>query len=186
MPALEVRALPVARLIPAPYNPRRELPPAAAEYQKLRASLVAFGLVEPLVWNEATGHLVGGHLRLRVLKELGHTEIPVAVVRLSPARERALNVVLNNRDAQGCFDPERLADVLADLDGCPEFALTGFERDALAALQLDPAALPEAGTDPSGRVEVTLVTDDHTYSELAPHLDRFVGRYGLVAHVRRT
>ena len=184
MPALEVRALPLARLVPAPYNPRREVPPAADEYQKLRASLVAFGLVEPLVWNETTGHLVGGHLRLRVLKELGHTDAPAAVVRLPLAREMALNVVLNNRDAQGCFEPERLAAVLAELNATPEFELTGFEHSALAALELKPDALaPE--TNLSGRVEVVLVTDDHTYSQFARPLDALVSAHGLVAHVRR-
>jgi ParB-like chromosome segregation protein Spo0J len=184
MPALEVRALPVARLIPAPYNPRRDVPPTSDEYQKLRASLVAFGLVEPLVWNETTGHLVGGHLRLRVLKELGHTEVPVAVVRLPLAREMALNVVLNNRDAQGCFEPERLAAVLAALNATQEYDLTGFEPSALAVLEMKPDALaPE--TNLSGRVEVVLVTDDRTYSLFARKLDALVTAHGLVAHVRR-
>lgn len=184
MPALDVRALPLARITPAPYNPRRDLPPTADEYQKLRASLVAFGLVEPLVWNETTGHLVGGHLRLRILRELGHTEVPVAVVRLSLAREMALNVVLNNRDAQGCFDPERLVAVLTDLNRTPEYGLTGFEPSALAALCLEPDALaPEPNL--SGRVEVVLITDDATYSQFARELDALVSAHGLIAHVRR-
>lgn len=184
MPALEVRALPLARLVPAPYNPRRDVPVTADEYHKLRASLVAFGLVEPLVWNETTGHLVGGHLRLRILKELGHTEVPVAVVRLPLAREMALNVVLNNRDAQGCFEPDRLAAVLAELNESPEFELTGFEPSALAVLRMQPDVLAEE-PNLSGRVEVVLVTDDDTYSQFARKLDALVSAHGLVAHVRR-
>ncbi|MBY0458397.1 MAG: hypothetical protein K2V38_13740, partial [Gemmataceae bacterium] len=110
---------------------------------------------------------------------------PVAVVRLPLAREKALNVVLNNRDAQGCFDPDRLAAVLAELEGAPEFALTGFDAGALAALRLEPDPMPDAGPELSGRVEVTLVTDDRTYSDLAPRLDALVGAFGLIAHVRR-
>src|SRR5438067_12150060 len=108
----ELRRLPIDRLKPAPYNPRDDLRPGSPAYRKLAASLREFGLVEPLVWNELTGHVVGGHARLRILAELGATEVPVSVVRLSPEREKALNIVLNNREAQGRFDPAKLADLL--------------------------------------------------------------------------
>src|SRR3954466_4983188 len=98
MVPLELRTLPIADLQPAPYNPRRSLSPKSPAYRKLVASLTEFGLVEPLVWNELTGHVVGGHMRLRVLRELDTTEVPVSVVRLDDAREKALNVVLNNQE----------------------------------------------------------------------------------------
>jgi ParB-like chromosome segregation protein Spo0J len=184
MSPLELRVLPLSDLKPAPYNPRRALPPTSPAYRKLRASLTEFGLVEPLVWNELTGHVVGGHARLRVLRELGVAEVPVSVVRLSDARERALNVVLNNQEAQGRYDPGRLADLLAELDGTPELDLTGFDARTLAALRLEPAgAAPEA--DDPDRVEVTLVTDRETFARLGPELDALVARYDLVTHVRR-
>src|SRR5436853_5679906 len=106
---LEIRVLPLAELRPAPYNPRRRLRPGSPAWRKLEASLREFGLVEPLVWNETSGHVVGGHARLRILREMGVTEVPVSVVRLGPEREKALNIVLNNREAQGRFDPGKLA-----------------------------------------------------------------------------
>ena len=59
--SLAVRVLPIESLTPAPYNPRHVLSPADRWYKKLAASLREFGLVEPLVWNEVTGHVVGGH-----------------------------------------------------------------------------------------------------------------------------
>src|SRR5262245_8832825 len=93
-PGLEIRVLPLAALRPAPYNPRRRLRPGEPAYRKLQTSLREFGLVEPLVWNETTGNVVGGHARLEILRGLGTAEVPVSVVRLSPAREKALNVVL--------------------------------------------------------------------------------------------
>src|SRR5215471_18690562 len=123
---IEIRTLPIAELKPAPYNPRRVLAPQSAAYRKLKASLAEFGLVEPLVWNELTGHVVGGHARLRILKELGVAAVPVSVVRLSEAREKALNVVLNNQEAQGRFDPAKLAELLSGLTGLPELELSGF------------------------------------------------------------
>src|SRR3954471_6719011 len=111
-----IRLMPITDLIPAPYNPRRSLKPADRAYRKLAASLREFGLVEPLVWNETTGHVVGGHLRLSILREQGVEEIPVSVVQLTPERERALNVVLNNREAQGRFDPAKLTEILTELE----------------------------------------------------------------------
>jgi ParB-like chromosome segregation protein Spo0J len=37
------------------YNPRIDLKPGDAEYEKLKNSINTFGYIEPLVWNEATG-----------------------------------------------------------------------------------------------------------------------------------
>ncbi len=185
MSAFELRILPLAELKPAPYNPRRVLAPTSPAYRKLKASLAEFGLVEPLIWNELTGHVVGGHARLRILKELGFTEVPVSVVQFDAAREKALNVVLNNQEAQSRYDPTKLADLLSELNGLPELELTGFTATTLATLRMEPAALVLPAEAVPDRVEVTLVTDAATYNALAPALDKLVGDYELVAHVRR-
>ena len=181
---LEVRTLPLADLTPAPYNPRRVLKPTDRRYRKLAASVRAFGLVEPLVWNELAGHVVGGHTRLRILRELGVADVPVSVVRLTPEREKALNVVLNNLEAQGRFDPAKLADLLDELADLPELELTGFDGRDLAALRLEP--IKDLPAEPqSSRVEVTLVANPATYDRLAPRLDALVAEFDLVCHVRR-
>jgi ParB-like chromosome segregation protein Spo0J len=184
MSPFEVRVLPIEQLQPAAYNPRKSLAPTSPAYRKLKASLAEFGLVEPLVWNEPTGRVVGGHARLRILKELGYTEVPVSVVRLDEAREKALNVVLNNQEAQGRYDPAKLAALLEELTGLPELALTGFTEADLTTLRMQPAgAEPPAVADPD-RVEVTLVTDAATWSELGPRVDDLVAEFDLVSHVR--
>jgi ParB-like chromosome segregation protein Spo0J len=184
MAAFELRIMPLSELTPAPYNPRRVLAPTSPAYKKLRASLAEFGLVEPLIWNELTGHVVGGHARLRILAELGYAEVPVSVVRLSVSREKALNVVLNNQEAQSRYDPAKLESLLGELAELPELGLTGFDRRTLATLRLEPVAPVVPAEEPSDRVEVTFVTDESTFAELAPELDRLVGEYDLVAHVR--
>ena len=185
MSPFELRLLPLAELKPAPYNPRRVLAPASPAYRKLKASLAEFGLVEPLVWNELSGHVVGGHARLRILAELGVTDVPVSVVRLSAAREKALNVVLNNQEAQSRYDPAKLADLLTELGDLPELELTGFTAATLATLRFEPALALPAAEAVSDRVEVTLVTDAATHDRMAAALDKLVGDYELVAHVRR-
>ena len=185
LPPLELRVLPLSALAPAAYNPRRPLKPTAPAYRKLRASLAEFGLVEPLVWNEPTGRVVGGHARLRILTELGVAEVPVSVVRLTEAREKALNVVLNNQEAQGRYDPAKLADLLDDLRDLPEMELTGFDESTLANLRFDPAG-DVAEEAAAGRVEVTLAADAATFARLEPRLDELVRAFDLEAHVRRT
>ena len=182
--SLEIRMLKLSSLTPAPYNPRRTLPPSSAAYRKLRKSLEEFGLVEPLVWNELTGHVVGGHARLAILRELGATEVPVSVVRLDAAKEKALNVVLNNHEAQGRYDPAKLEALLTQLEGLPEFELTGFDARTLTNLRLEPVA--ELPPEPiADRVEVTLVTDPATWARLEGRLDELVREFDLEAHVRR-
>ncbi len=181
MTQFEIRLLPIDSLVPAPYNPRR--PPTAKARAKLKTSLAEFGLVEPLVWNQRTGHVVGGHARLDLLRELGHAVVPVSVVDLDDARERALNVVLNNLEAQGRYDPDKL---LAVLEGLGELApLTGFDDATLRNLRLEPLADAEVERS-TGRVEVTIVTDADGYERIAPRLDELVREFDLESHVKRT
>jgi ParB-like chromosome segregation protein Spo0J len=180
---MEIRVLPMASLQSAPYNPRQMLRPTEAAYKKLSASLREFGLVEPLVWNETTGHIVGGHLRLRILKEMNVAEVPVSVVRLSVEREKALNVMLNNREAQGRFDTEKLADLLEELEDLPEFELTGFDSGDLKSLRLEPLGDPVDESATEG-VDVTLRMSAETFSRLESRLNELIAEFDLVSHVR--
>lgn len=131
-----IRKVPLERLKPAPYNPRVELKPGHPMYERLKLSLDSFGVVEPIVWNKRTGHVVGGHQRLSVMSDLGHREAEVVVVNLTPEREKALNLALNK--IQGDWDEPKLATLLRDLGSLSDFdlGLTGFgqrEIDELLA-----------------------------------------------------
>src|SRR5699024_11870038 len=58
-----IEKIEASRLNPAAYNPRRDLKPRDKDYEKLKRSIEEFGFVEPVVWNERTGFVVGGHQR---------------------------------------------------------------------------------------------------------------------------
>ncbi|MBT9167760.1 MAG: Nucleoid occlusion protein [Syntrophomonadaceae bacterium] len=123
---LKIIKLPINQLIPAAYNPRKDLQPGDKEYQKLRRSIEEFGYVEPIVFNRLTGNVVGGHQRLKVLLELGHTEIDCVVVELDLRREKALNLALNK--IQGEWDEGKLAELMVELDAVAfDVSLTGFD-----------------------------------------------------------
>jgi len=89
--------------------------------------------VEPVVWNKQTGNVVGGHQRLKVLLEMGQTEIDCVVVDLESQREKALNIALNK--IQGDWDEGKLAALMADLDASAfDVSLTGFDPQEVDAL----------------------------------------------------
>jgi len=115
-----------ADLLPADYNPRKDLKPGDAEYEKLKRSIEQFGYVEPVIWNKSTGRVVGGHQRLKVLIDLGFSEVDCVVVELSEEKEKALNVALNK--ISGDWDKDKLALLISDLQGADfDVSLTGFD-----------------------------------------------------------
>ena len=121
-----IKTLPVGKLIPADYNPRKDLKPGDPEYEKLKRSLTEFGYVEPVIWNKTTGHIVGGHQRAKILIETGVTEIECVVVEMSEEKEKALNVALNK--INGEWDKDKLSLLIADLQGADfDVSLTGFD-----------------------------------------------------------
>jgi len=94
----------------ADYNPRKDLQPGDPEYEKLKKSILEFDYVEPIIWNQRTGRVVGGHQQLKILQELGRTEVEVSVVDLPEDKEKALNLALNK--ISGDWDLPRLKDLL--------------------------------------------------------------------------
>ena len=61
---MNIQKISVDKLNPAEYNPRKDLKPGDKEYEKLKRSIEEFGYVEPVIWNQKTGNVVGGHQRL--------------------------------------------------------------------------------------------------------------------------
>ena len=126
----------IADLLPADYNPRKDLKPGDPEYEKLKRSIEQFGYVEPVIWNATTGCVVGGHQRLKVLQDMGMTEVDCVVVELDVEHEKALNVALNK--ISGEWDNDKLALLIADLQGADfDVSLTGFEPAELDDLFKD-------------------------------------------------
>jgi DNA modification methylase len=121
-----VQKIPVSEINPAKYNPRKDLKPGDPAYEKLKRSMTEFGYVEPIIWNEETGNIVGGHQRYKILLEEGHTEVECVVVKLPADKEKALNVALNK--VTGDWEVKALAELLNDLNEQDfDLTLTGFD-----------------------------------------------------------
>lgn len=105
---MNIKIIAIDQINAAAYNPRVDLRPGDPEYAKLRRSIESFGYVEPIVWNECSGNMVGEHQRYKILvHELGHAEMEVSVVNLDDEQERLLNLALNK--VSGRWDDETLA-----------------------------------------------------------------------------
>ena len=118
----------------AEYNPRIKLKPGMVEYERLKRSIQEFGYVEPIIVNDRTGLIVGGHQRLTVLKDLGYEEVDVVHVDLDSEHEKALNIALNK--ISGDWDAEKLEDLLRDIDLNTnlDIEFTGFSMDEINTL----------------------------------------------------
>lgn len=86
----------LADIHPAPYNPRKDLQPEDEEYQQIRHSINDHGLLQPIVFNKRTGNAVGGNQRLKILENGGVEEAMCAVIDVTLAKEKRINIALNN------------------------------------------------------------------------------------------
>lgn len=124
---LEIQRIETNRLIPATYNPRKDLKPEDDEYKKIKKSILEFGFVSPLVVNKDMT-VIGGHQRLKVLQELGYEEVECIVVDLDKTKEKALNIALNK--ISGEWDTDKLESLLQELRMDDfDLSLTGFDSD---------------------------------------------------------
>ena len=104
---MKITLVNINSLNPAEYNPRQI---SNKQYEDLKASMEKFGCVDPIIINinpERLNVVVGGHQRLRILRELGAEKVPTVSVNLSEEDERELNVRLNK--SGGEWDMEILA-----------------------------------------------------------------------------
>lgn len=103
-------------------NPRRA---GTKEYEDVKNSLDKFDLADPIIIN-TDNLIVGGHLRTKILKEKGITEVDVRVPsrKLTEDEMRELNLRLNKN--QGKWDFELLANFSEDM-----LTDVGFESEEL-------------------------------------------------------
>lgn len=126
---MDIQIINVEKLKVAEYNPRKDLKPEDEEYQKIKNSIIEFGFVSPLIVNKDMT-VIGGHQRLKVLREMNHTNIECVIVDLDKNKEKALNIALNK--ISGDWDYDKLEDLLAELKETDiDMNITGFSNDEI-------------------------------------------------------
>lgn len=131
---LKIKIVKIDELNPTLYNPRKWSEDAI---EQLKQSINRFGIVDPVLVNNAPGRenvVIGGHFRLKVAKDLGITELPVVYVTIPELeREKELNLRLNKN--LGEWDTDLLKEfdeaILSD---------TGFTSEELDEIFLEGSA----------------------------------------------
>lgn len=129
---METRKMKIEELDPAVYNPRIRLEPGDPDYEKLKQSISRFGHVQPIVWNQRTGNVVGGHQSLTVLKDLGYADVDCVIVDLDDSEEKTLNIALNK--ISGRWDIDKLSVLMDELVEEGMAVFTGYSDDEITRL----------------------------------------------------
>jgi ParB-like chromosome segregation protein Spo0J len=177
---VKIKTMPIAAITPADYNPRIDLQPGDPEYQALEAALDEFDLVEPLIYNERTGHLVGGHQRLKVLIARGDTDVEVSVVDLPIEKEKVLNLALNKTG--GTWDSPKLSALLTTLVPLDiSLTSTGFTLKEIKRLTNEPT-IPDdvqAPAEDEPQVILTIQLTILEYDNIQSDLEGFLEERGI-------
>ena len=124
---MKIEKIKIEKLKPAEYNPRKDLKPEDEEYQKIKKSITEFGYVAPVIVN-SNMTVLGGHQRLKILKDLGYIDVECVIVDLDPNKEKALNIALNK--ISGDWDNDKLEELLSELKQTDiDMDVTGFSFD---------------------------------------------------------
>lgn len=123
---MEIRQIAIEKIVPNEKNPKRMSP---KEESDLIDSIKEFGVVDPLIINMAPGReffLIGGHQRLQVLKKLGFTEVPCAIVNID-SEEQEQKLLLRLSRNTGSWDWGKLKEF--DLD---KLMAVGFDNEEMS------------------------------------------------------
>ncbi len=118
------------QLSAASYNPNKMSP---KEYEALKESIREHGFVEPIVVQKIGMRIIGGHHRVRAVKELAIEagapipKIPCTVLDIDDAAAKKLNLKLQH--IHGAPDPRLLGELLIDIFEHDEIK---FESEAVA------------------------------------------------------
>lgn len=168
-------ALTIGQLAPNPGNPRRI---SEDQIARLKKSLKEFGDLSGIIFNRKTGHLVGGHQRVKVLPADARIEMLTAThgivtidgdefvyreVEWDETKEKAANIAANQHGGEWAL--KELTEWIHELDAENiDMDLLGFskeELDRVLGLKVSETPLPDL---PSGD-KTTLAQMSFTVTE---------------------
>jgi DNA modification methylase len=93
---IRIEYVPIKDLKLSEYNPRKH---TAEAMESLKESIKRFDIVDPVIANNAPERnniLIGGHMRVKALREMGVKEVPVVYLNITDIeKEKELNIRLN-------------------------------------------------------------------------------------------
>lgn len=96
-----------------PANARKH---GAENLTAIKASLRSFGQVEPLIVQRSSMKVIGGNGRLKVMRQLGWTEVDIADADIDNASAAALGIALNRTSELATWDADALDQILREIE----------------------------------------------------------------------
>jgi len=110
---VEFKEMPVAELIENPKNWRKH---TSKQEQALFGVLTEVGVVQNVIFNQRTGRLVDGHLRVSLATKNGESTLPTTIVDLSDEEEDLILATLDPLSALAGTDAEKHALLLDHIE----------------------------------------------------------------------
>lgn len=144
---LRVEYLSVDAVRPNDYNPNRQ---SDHDFELLCKSIGEDGFTQPIVVLRSTREIVDGEHRWRACKALGHSEVPVVLVDMTPEQMRI--ATLRHNRARGSEDAGLAGDVLKQLAemGAIDWAAESLQMDEVEVQRL----MQEMGEDEVASMQV--------------------------------
>lgn len=145
-----------------------------AQIQKIMASIMQFGFVDPLVVDARDWVVVGGHGRLEAATQLRMTKVPVVkIYGLTDEKRAALSISLNALTLSTGFDLDKLREEVLKLEAANfNLAFTGIDQEDLSVLLADDFD-PNVLADEVGEADNAAIM---SAEEFADKLDEETGR----------
>lgn len=87
-----------------------------AQQDALHTVMSDVGIVQTVIVNEVTGHVIDGHLRIALALRHNEQSIPVTYVQLTEDEERIILATFDPIGDMAIVDRQKLADLLEDVD----------------------------------------------------------------------
>jgi DNA modification methylase len=132
------------QLLAHPLNFRTHPKP---QHDALSGVLAEVGVVQNVIVNERTGHVVDGHLRIALAMQENQPTIPVTYVDLSAEEEALILATLDPISAMAGADRDKLDDLLRDVS-TSDAAVMAMLSDLAESAGVVGFGAPEGLTDP--------------------------------------
>lgn len=173
----------------ADYNPRKI---SEEEHKAIKRGIKNYGLLGGLIVNQRTGFtIVQGHQRIScmdelekydpVTKENGYS-LRMEVIDVDLKTEKILNVLLNNPNAQGKWDSQKLAQLIPDID----YKEAGLTEADLSLLGVDYFLQTEDEQGIANQLNdlMSEVNEENEAEKIQRQAERQAERAAKVAHMK--
>ncbi|MEM3453408.1 MAG: ParB/RepB/Spo0J family partition protein [Candidatus Hadarchaeum sp.] len=107
---MKIIRVPISKCEPWQKNPRGI---TKEDFERLKKQIQELGVYKPLVACKENGKyiILGGNMRIRALKELGHKEVEISLVE-APSKVEKIKYSLSDNDRAGYYEEELLAELV--------------------------------------------------------------------------